>query len=194
MTSFLDSNVFHKLENTLSTNKAHLCEQSRTAKLWILYFWYVSVLKKFIFAERTSNWLLRIESTMDMLNLFAPSGHINYAKRFYVQKMQNLCEEHPWLYQQFKDGFHAVRRSNRHWSGLWSDLTIEQTLMRSIKTRGGLTRGRGMTESVRNMWALNLNSCAAMHESMMELTGLIVNSSEQHIDVTEARRRRDVED
>ena len=51
-----------------------------------------------------------------------------------------------------------------------------------------------MTESVRNMWTLSLNSCAAVHESMMELTGLIVKSSEQHIDVTEARRRRDVED
>ena len=51
-----------------------------------------------------------------------------------------------------------------------------------------------MTESVRNMWTLSLNSCASVHESMMELTGLIVKSSEQHIDVTEARRRRDVED
>ena len=43
------------------------------------------------------------------------------------------------------------------------------------------------------MWTLSLNRCAAVHESLMELTGLIVKSNEQHIDVTEARRMRDVE-
>ena len=80
----------------------------------ILYLQYVAVLKQFIFAERTSDWFLHIEATKNMLNLFASSGHINYAKsaRFYVQKMQKLCEEFPWLYQEFQDGFHAVRRSN----------------------------------------------------------------------------------
>ena len=108
--------------------------------------------------------------------------------------MQKLCEEFPWLYQEFQDGFHAVRRSNRHWSGLWSDLTIEQTLMRSIKTRGGLTRGRGMSESVRHMWTLTLHTCASVHDSMMDLTGLMIKSCEQHVDVIEARRCKDTHD
>ena len=62
----------------------------------------------------------------------------------YTQQMQHLAEEYPSLYEKLVAGFHAVRRSDRHWSGLWSDLVIEQTLMRSIKTHGGLTRGRGV--------------------------------------------------
>ena len=76
-----------------------------------------------------------------MLKLFASSGHFNHAKsaRLYVQQMKYLFESHPWLHQQFISGNHAVRRSAYHWSGLWSDLTIEQTMMRSIKTQGGLT-------------------------------------------------------
>ena len=110
-------------------------------------------------AERTSNWNLHLESTKEMMNLFAVSGHLNYAKsaRLYIQEMECLHEHHPWLHEQFVNGFHAVRRSNRHWAGLWSDLLIEQTLMRSCKIRGGLTRGRGMSQAVRHIWVLSLN-------------------------------------
>ena len=89
------------------------------------------------------------------------------------------------------NGLHAVRRSDRYWNGLWSDLTIEQTLMRSIKTRGGLTRGRGMSESVRHLWVLSLSHCAGVHDAMMDLSGLTVKTSEQH---TWPRRKRDLED
>ena len=45
------------------------------------------------------------------------------------------------------NGYHVVRRSDRFWIGLWTDLTIEQVLMRSLKTRGGLISGRGMSEN-----------------------------------------------
>ncbi len=42
---------------------------------------------------------------------------------------------------------HVVRRSDRFWAGLSTDLIIEQVLRRSFKTTGGLTHDRGMTES-----------------------------------------------
>ena len=147
-------------------------------------------------AERTSNWSLHIQSTLDMLNLFAPTGHINYTKcaRFYVQQMQALPSTYTWLYNCFTKGLRAVRRSNRHWSGLWSGLVIEQTLMKSIKSRGGLTRGRGMTDSVRHLWVLSLSHSSIVHQSMMTLSGLNLKSSEQHIDMGESRRKRDYED
>ena len=57
-----------------------------------------------------------------------------------------LQDTHPWLFDSFENGLHAVRRTNRHWSGLWSVLVIEQTQMISMKLLGGLTRGRGMTQ------------------------------------------------
>lgn len=79
-----------------------------------------------------------------MLNLFAATGHNNYAKggRLYLQLMSALPNSHPWLYEQFVDhGFHVIRRSDRLWSGLSSDYVIESTLMRSVKSRiGVLTR------------------------------------------------------
>ena len=83
-----------------------------------------------------------------MLNLFAGKGHINYANnaRLYLQIMLNLHIDHSWLLKQFCNGFHSIRRSDQFWAGLWSDLVIEQLMMRSKKNRGGFTRGRGMTE------------------------------------------------
>ena len=40
-----------------------------------------------------------------------------------------------------------MRRTERHWAGMWTDIVIEQVQIRSsLKSRGGLTRG--MTESV----------------------------------------------
>ena len=47
-------------------------------------------------------------------------------------------------------------RLDRFWAGLSSDLVIEQTLMFSVKTTGGLTRGRGITEIQRFVWLLSV--------------------------------------
>ena len=65
--------------------------------------------------------------------------------------------------------------------------------MRSVKSRGGLTRGRGMNESVRHMWGLTLIYSASMHDAMINLTGIFTKSSEQHIDLRPSRRKQDKE-
>jgi len=62
--------------------------------------------------------------------------------------MLDLQTKHPEVYKSFQDGLHVVRRSDRYWAGLSIDLAIEQVLMRSMKTSGGLTRRRRMTETL----------------------------------------------
>ncbi len=123
----------------------------RTAKLWLEYIDYVDIVKLFIRAERMGNWNLHLVAIEKMFNLFTATGHSNYAKssRLYLQLMRELPTDYPWLYHCFAEqGFHTVRRSSRLWAGLWTDLTIEQVMMRSLKSRGGLTRERGVTETV----------------------------------------------
>ena len=65
----------------------------------------------------------------------------------------------PWVHAKFKGEFYTVRHSERFWAGLWTNLTIKQVMMRSIKSRGGLTRGRGITESVRTLWINTVQAC-----------------------------------
>ena len=59
---------------------------------------------------------------------------------------------------------------------------IEQNLIRSIKTRGGLKRGRGMSESLRHLWLLSLNASATIHQAMTDVSALNMKSSEQHVE------------
>ena len=164
-----------KLQNIVETYKDDLSSKSRTSKLWVEYLKYIELVQLFIPAERTANWDLHIVSVSQMINLVAATGLIHYAKRakVYVQKMLQLSTDYPWLYTKFAtNGYHTVRRSNRFWAGLWTDLIIEQVLMRTIKSRGGLTRGRDVTESVRVMWVNSMHRCASVHNAMSNLTGM----------------------
>ena len=63
------------LQQQLDTNKAHLIDQSRTAKLWTQYLYHVSVVKMFIKTERTGNWHGHLEAMRLMHNLFAATAH-----------------------------------------------------------------------------------------------------------------------
>ena len=102
-----------------------------------------------------------------MLNLFAATGHIHYTKsaRLYLQQMTDLPSKHPEVYEQFSSlGYHCIRRTERYWAGLWSDLVIEQVMMRSLKCSGGLTRGRGSDKSIHNQRVMTAHQFATLQD------------------------------
>ena len=191
-----ETKAFRSMEKSIATFSTTNSKKSRTAKLWLSYIDYVKIVKEFIVAERSCNWYLHIQTISKMKNLFASTGHRNYAKctRIYVQEMNDWMGSNEWLRNQFEAGRHAVRRSNRFRAGIWSDLVIEQTLMRSIKCTGGLTRGPGFGENVRNLWTMSIGFSATVHESMTKLSGVYTGSSDQNIDMGMNRRGKDSDD
>ena len=66
--------------------------------------------------------------------------------------------------------------------------------MRSLKTTGGMTRGRGMTDVQRSVWLLSTPICAEINQAMQLLTGVNYETSEQHKETTKARFTRDYND
>ena len=191
------SDIVIKLTNVVEKFKSELSSASRTAKLWLHYLEYISIIRMFIRAERTGNWHEHLEAMRLILNLFATTGHINYAKsaRLYLQSMQSLDSEHVWLYEQYcKSGYHCIRHGDRYWADLWLDLVNEQCMMRDIKSSGGLTRTRGMSETTKNLWVGSLHECRAIHESMSKLTKHRSESSEQHCESGESWRKGDTKD
>ena len=88
--------------------------------------------------------------------------------------MLKLETTHPDIYELFEKRYHTIRRSDRLWAGLSPELVIEQVLMRSIKTVGGLTRGRGMNDLQRSIWLLP-------HKLQLKLTELCQNSPTLHM-------------
>ena len=171
-------------------------KQYPTAALWIQYMEMIEILRTFITAERTGNWELSLYSLQQMLPYFAAAGHNLYLKSVYVylQMMFRLQDTNPTVYEAFRSGLHIIRRSDRFWGGLPPDLVIEQVLMRSVKTTGGMTRGKGMTECQRVQWLLSMPSCAAMNVAMQTFCGTDFHTSSQHKEMGKSRMERDYKD
>ena len=187
------SDVLIQIKEKIDTKKAELSTRSKTSKLWINYQGMISTARSMIKADRTGSWMLHLSTVLDSLPIFAAAGHYNYLKSayFYVNEMCKLEERHPEVYTQFMKGFHVIRRSNKFWAGLSSDLVIEQTLMRSLKSSGGLTHGSGMTEEMRALWTMSSPITAEYSEMMQDLTDLMYASNEQHRESTQSRIKRD---
>ena len=154
------------LDKDLEKVKASLSAQSKTAKLWISTVSGIHQIHQRLYQLWEAGDVGEPPSCSEQVPqpICSDQAYIHYAKsaRLYLQEMQKLPTSHTRLYSIFvEDGFHTVRWSPRQWSGLWTDLIIEQVLMRSLKSRGGLTRGRG-TESVRHQWVYTMHACATV--------------------------------
>ncbi|KAG1672542.1 hypothetical protein GQR58_015942 [Nymphon striatum] len=140
---------------------------SRTAKLWMMYMEMIDILKMFIKAERTGNWKQHLVAISLMLPYLAASGHNLYTKsaQLYLQHMTDLEASHPDVWQKFEEGFHVVRRSDRMWAGLSSDLVIEQVLMQIGMKILDSMMGKTVTEFnfKRSNQAITLASKTSVH-------------------------------
>ena len=130
----------------------------------------------FIRVERTSKWDEHLETLRKMLNLFGPTGRINYAKssRLYLQSMQNIQSNHQWpLDQCCKSSFHCLPRTNRFWVGLLPDLVIEQCMVWALKKKKWLDRRSVMAKSTRDLWVGIIHECASGHAAMLEIARVL---------------------
>ena len=112
--------------------------------------------------------------------------HISTSK-----KVTALEREKPFVFQQFMNGYHVIRRTQQCWAGLGSDLVIEQTLMRSLKSTCGLTRGSGMTEHQRALWTMSAPISSAYNNAMQNFNSTVYATSEQHKEAAPSRMDRD---
>ena len=183
--------VIQKFKESLKSKVCSL-QSSRTASLWLQYLDMIDILRNIIRAQRIGNWELPLQSLSDMLPYLAASGHNHYTKCvwIYMQQMSKFEDEHPTVYRHFIQGLHVVGRSNRLWAGLPTDLVIEQALMRTLKTTGGLTRERGMTEQQRLTWLMAMPACAEVNKIMQDVTGINYNTGEQNKDMSVTRQDR----
>ena len=184
--------VMNKLLNWFEAEKSKITEKSRTGSLWVSYIEYVMIVQNFIRAERTHNWPLHIESTQRMLNLFAATGHNNYAKscRLYHQTAIDLPQHFPRMYEQFMLGNHTVKRTEKDWSGLWTDLAIEQILMKSLKGRGGVV-GRGITDNVTRVWTKTIHRSGEISAAIDHVTLHNTTNEPDHKELSASKIKRD---
>ena len=192
----IGSDCMEKFVQVVASKKCELSNNSKTSKLWLNYQQMLGVARELIEANRIGSWEMHLHAVSDCLPIFAAAGHPNYLKSayLYLQKMKALKIENRDVFKKFMRGYHVIRRSNTFWAGLGCDLVIEQTLMRSLKSTGGLTRGSGMSEHQRAIWTMSSPVSSAYNFAMQEFCEMRYTTSEQHKESTTARIVRDKED
>lgn len=189
----LAESLLHKFNEKLHEYE----DRGPTARLWVQYFQMISIAKEFIRAERIGDWDSHLNSIKQMLPYFHASGHHNYAKsaHLYVQDMIQLdnCTENDSI-KKFKEGFFTIRRSNKLSCGTWSDIIIEQSLMKSMKTNGGIARGRSTQESVLSKWVYGMHAMNSVCEELEDLCNIKLDTTDQHVDARDSRVERDITD
>lgn len=144
--TYLLQNITKKFKQQLEKVE----ENSPTAKLWVQYFNMVSLLKKFIEAERTGDWEKHLYTIKLMIPYFHASGHFPYAKscQIYLQSVAKLEEKMDiFEYNKFvRNGYFTIRRKDKFFLELGL-ICIEQTANKGFKTQGGVIH-RGFTNDI----------------------------------------------
>ena len=86
-----------------------------------------------------------------------------------------------------ENGNHVVRYSSNDWSRVWSDLTIEQTMMKNSKSEGGISGGRFRNaESAQRVWVQTLDHMSLINQLSTKKACKII-----HRDLANAQRLAD---
>ncbi|KYN08456.1 hypothetical protein ALC62_00565 [Cyphomyrmex costatus] len=139
-----------------------------TARLWVQYFNLTTLLVTYIQAERSGDWFLHLDTVRRMLPIFHATGHFNYAKSAHL-------------------------RTEKFFSGVWTDLLIEQTLMRLMKVKGGLI-GRGFTENTITAFTTGMIAMHNVCHQIEQFCGVTFTNSDEHVDARTSRIVRDISD
>ncbi|KAJ8888362.1 hypothetical protein PR048_007852 [Dryococelus australis] len=77
-----------KIDNCMKT----LESSSRTSKLWISLLKCIDLILQFIYAERTGDWDMHLDTTVKMLPFSRAARHLSYSKyaHLYVQQVINI--------------------------------------------------------------------------------------------------------
>lgn len=110
---------------------------------------------------------------------------------FKIYKKLNLND-----YRQFTDdGFFTIRRSSKFYSGISSDMTIEQTYMRNIHSREGLTHGRTVTPAISAHWIMSIPLQILIANQLETFCHLnMAGTSHQHKNAGTSRIEKDKKD
>ena len=167
----------------------------RTPKLWRWFHDQVLIVKNAIRADRTGNWELSLRCQAQMLPTFAAAGHNKYARaiRMALQFVDIYKERFPLAMKVFEEeGLHTVRYNEAEWSGVPTDLAIEQQLMRSLKSIGGITHGSMRNEGSERLWIALIGHTALVNSTLGDnLNDTSGNPSDFHKDQSKSAMKND---
>ncbi len=133
----------------------------------------------FIRSIREGDWNLHLACIRDMLPWMFAYDRTNYSRYLpvYWCDMMSLRDVHPSTYEAFQAGDFVVQRSGNAFSQVAVDQTIEQTINRDTKSKGGIV-GFSLNKGAVQRWLLTSHERAAITQACRQLAGLSATNEE----------------
>ena len=163
---------------------------------WSSYLDMVSLLLCFIRATREANWHLHVACVKAMLPYFHSYDRQNYARYLpvYWAEMVRLEKTHPMAFQEFTNGNFGVQRNKDFgFTQLPVDQTIEQTINKNTKTKGGII-GFSLKKGAVDRWIITSHERCAITDKCREMADIYNDISSTHKEATKARVIKDNND
>ena len=90
----------------------------------------------------------------------------------YIAEMLLLPQTAPGVHEAFEGGKHVVTRSSGSFNSVWSDLGLEQTIVRDTKSRQGEIIGFSRQEEATMKWYLTAHERSAVVKDFKILCGI----------------------
>ena len=180
---------------TLSMFSSFGQEQSHTFKYWLSFLEAGDLLLRLIRADKEADFILHLQTAMDIISYFHMAGRINYARYtpVYVSEMRQLEFKQPVMYKFLENGGFVVRRTKtRDFNCVPTDQALEQTINREAKGTGGVI-GFTLRKSALLRWMLTRHISGEYSEGFQQL---FENTSQRntHEELSPSRMLRDKSD
>ena len=169
---------------------------SLTFHLWLQYIEDIELAIDYIAAERVPSWSQHLRCFVEILcYAFAYDCH-NYARwgPMYIAEMLLLPQTAPDVHEAFEEGKHVVTRSSGSFNSVWSDLGLEQTIIRDTKSRQGGIIGFSRREEATMKWYLIAHERSAVVKNFKVFCGISVADNNVHHDVQPSVIKQDEKD
>ena len=126
------------------------CEKSPTFSVRFTFLDVCEILLDRKKAERSGNWPLHLHATASMLPFLRAANRTHYSRwlPIYTLDMLDLPED---VEESFTKGQFSVRETGNSLNGIWSDMSVEKTIVRDAKSESGIKQ---QTESALVRWAI----------------------------------------
>ena len=180
LTSCNIQTLYHTLELERLHAKFKEFNESTTkrGKYWLSYIEMVSLLI-FVHSTREGDWNLHLACIHDMVPWMFAYDHINYSIYLSVYWCDmSLKERHPAAHEAFQGGeFVAQRSTGNSFSQVAVHQTIEQTVNRDTKSKGGII-GFSLNKGLVQRWLLTSHGRAAITQACRDMAGLHVTDGD----------------
>lgn len=158
-TFFSDNRELNKILTEYAEHEQKILtgDFGKTAQFYAMYITFIDHHLTFSRSIRTGDFELYKFIIPKLINLFFTFNHVNYARwlTFYHNNLLKVEQTHPGLENEFRRGYFGIKRTNKPFSRIPIDLTLEQTVNADAARK--LTGVTHFTNSIaaRQRWAKN---------------------------------------